>query len=141
MTDYLTSNCYKAEDIEPGLLIEETISRITTREFDDGSTKPIIHFESGKGVVLNQTRLRDLIRVFGSQDSDWIGQKVIISRGDAMFAGKKVPSVALKPIVADRVADESRQAIAPPSDGAPPSDDREFERRKQRRSPGATRIP
>jgi hypothetical protein len=122
MTEYLTSNYYRGEDIEPGGFIEETIARRTERLFD-GKTKPdpVIYFESGKGVVLNQTKLRDLIAAFGPNDANWIDQKVVIFRSTAPYQGKMVPAVGLKPVVSPQLAAERRKAIAQSEPPAPPS--------------------
>lgn len=67
MTDYLNSNLFNAAGIEPGVRIEATIVSVRDRDFEDGTTKPIIYTDYlGKGIVLNTTRLKALIAAWGS---------------------------------------------------------------------------
>jgi hypothetical protein len=111
MTDYLSSNYIRAEHLTTDVCIEAFIAAVRSREFEDGSVKPVIHIEDGRGVVLNQTRLKTLIGSFGPNSDNWIGKPIIISRGSTLYAGKTVPAVNIEPIVAPRVAAEPRKAI------------------------------
>jgi hypothetical protein len=54
-------------------------------------------------VVLNQTRLKELIGAFGPNSENWIGRSIILSRVQAMYAGKPLPAVKIEPIVAPRI--------------------------------------
>ena len=105
MTDYLNSNLFKAVDIESNVRIEATIVSVRDRDFEDGTTKPIIYTDYlGKGVVLNATRLKALIAAWGVNPDNLIGKKVVISRGVTKYQGNDVPCVEVEPVVADRIA-------------------------------------
>jgi hypothetical protein len=64
-TDFLNSNYFRAEDLDPNVVIETTIVSVRPREFEDGSKLVVYTDHQGKGVVLNQTRLKALITAFG----------------------------------------------------------------------------
>jgi hypothetical protein len=102
MTDFINSNYIKGEDIAQNVLIEATIASVKKKEFEDGE-KSVIALEDGRQVVLNQTRLKALIGAFGPNSENWIGKSVILSRVQAMYAGKPLPAVKIEPIVAPRI--------------------------------------
>jgi hypothetical protein len=104
MTDFLTSNLINALSLEPKVKIEASIVSVRPREFEDGTTKAVIYLDfEGKGVVLNQTRLKALIAAFGTSPNNLIGKTVIISRGMTKYQGRDVPCVDIEPVVADRI--------------------------------------
>jgi hypothetical protein len=133
MTDYLTSNYLKAADLKPGVLIEAKIVSVRPVDFEDGTTKPVIYTDyMGKGIVLNQTRLKALIAAWGPNPDNLIGKTIIISQGRTMYAGEEVDAVVIKPVVADRIATHGatvaaignrreplKQSVAPPIDRVP----------------------
>jgi hypothetical protein len=122
MNNYLTSNYVKAEDLEAGVAIEARIASVTVREFeekDDIITKPVIRFDDGRGVVLNQTRLRAMIGGFGPNSANWLGREVIVRRGQTLYQGRSVAAVELEPIVAPRL--EGGGQPAPAIEGPKPS--------------------
>jgi hypothetical protein len=104
MNQYVTSSWYKAEDIEPGVKIEEVVSLVdeTTFEGDEYPT-PYLAFTTGKKVTLNQTRLGVMIRGFGPIDENWLGKTILVSRGEAPFGGKIVPAVKIEAVVPERL--------------------------------------
>ncbi len=136
MTDFLTSNLLNAAALEPNVKIEATIVSVRPREFEDGTTKAVIYTDYlGKGIVLNQTRLTALIAAFGTNADNLIGKAIIISQGDTTYSGKKVPCVAIEPVVAERIAAHGatvtaignqppKPSVAPPleHDGGPDDD-------------------
>jgi hypothetical protein len=127
MTDYLNSNLFNAAGIEPGVRIEAIIVSVRDRDFDDGTTKPIIYTDYlGKGVVLNATRLKALIAAWGVNPDNLIGKKVVISRGVTKYQGNDVPCVEVEPVVANRIGTRGATVTAigghrePPKPSAPP---------------------
>jgi hypothetical protein len=61
--------------------------------------KWVVYFhETDAGVVLNSTRLSQLVEAFGSNDSDaWVNGKITVyCDPDIRYAGKKVGGVAFK---------------------------------------------
>jgi hypothetical protein len=132
-TDFLNSNYFRAEDLDPSVLIETTIVSVRTRDFDDGSHKLIVYTDhQGQGVVLNQTRLKTMIAAFGSNFDNWSGKKIVIRRGSTLYSGKQTPAIVVEPVVPTRIAAEQRQgriaiesgksaAIEPLSEINPPS--------------------
>jgi hypothetical protein len=68
MTSFLNANYIRAEDLQENVLLEKIICEVKSKDFDeDGEvvTKPVIAFEDGSQLVLNQTRLRVLIGAHG----------------------------------------------------------------------------
>jgi hypothetical protein len=109
-TDFLNSNYFRAEDLDPSVLIETTIVSVRPRDFDDGSHKLVVYTDhQGQGVVLNQTRLKTIIAAFGANIDNWPGKKIVIRRGSTMYSGKPTPAVVVEPVVPTRIAAEPRQ--------------------------------
>jgi hypothetical protein len=127
MTKYLNSNLFNAAGIEPGVRIEATIVSIRDREFDGGETKPVIYTDYlGKGLVLNQTRLKTGIAAWGPNPDNWIDKSIVISRGKTVFKGEETDCVVMEPVVANRIATRGATVTAigghrePPKPSAAP---------------------
>jgi hypothetical protein len=113
MTKYLNSNLFNAKGIEPGVRIEATIVSIRDREFEGGETKPVIYTDYlGKGLVLNQTRLKAGIAAWGPNPDNWIGKSIVISLGETTYAGEATGCVVMEPVVANRIATHSATVTA-----------------------------
>ena len=92
-------------------------------EFEDSGERKLVIYTNheGRGVVLNQTRLKTLIAAFGPQSDNWLGREIAILRGTTTFSGKHVPAIVIEPMVAERIAARRvtpEPSIMPPS--APP---------------------
>jgi hypothetical protein len=104
LTDFLTSNLINAAGLDPNVKIEAAIVSVRPREFEDGTTKPVIYTDHlGQGLVLNQTRLKAGIAAWGPNPDNWIGKIIIISQGMTTYAGKETPCVVMEPVVANRL--------------------------------------
>jgi hypothetical protein len=105
-TNFLTSNYLSAKLIEPGLKIDAVIVSAGPVEFEDsGETKLVLRLDyQGKGLVLNQTRLKQCIAAWGPSYANWIGEKLTIWRGKDKFGGEPVDAVAIEPITEGRIA-------------------------------------
>jgi hypothetical protein len=108
-TDFLNSNYYRAEDLDPHVRIETTIVDVRRREFDDGTKLVAYTDHQGKGVVLNQTRLKAMITAFGPNFDNWPGKKIIICQGPTVYSGKPAQAIVVEPVVPTRIAAEPRQ--------------------------------
>jgi hypothetical protein len=116
MTSFLNANYIRAEDLQENVLLEKIICEVKSKDFDeDGEvvTKPVIAFEDGSQLVLNQTRLRVLLGAYGPNANNWLGKTITISRGKTPYAGKPVPCVVIEPILAARIA--AAKASEPPA--------------------------
>ena len=111
-TDFLNSNYFTAENLDPNVLIETAIVSVRPREFEDGSLKLVVYTDHvGKGVVLNQTRLKTMIAAFGPNFDGWAGKQIIISKGSTVYSGKTVPAIVVEPVVPTRIAAVPRSAL------------------------------
>ena len=123
MNTFYTSNYYVAEEMEEGVLIEAIVEEVGPKDFDEQGeivSKAVVRFDTGKAAVLNQTRLRAMIAGFGPHSENWIGRKIIISKGMTHYSGRPVPCVVLEPIVRPRHeggGGQSAQVEGPPKSG------------------------
>lgn len=115
-TDIFPSKSLKAEDlgtVEPVV----TIAKVTTQSFDDGSRKPVIHFDGkDKTLVCNKTNWNAIVEITGQEDSEfWTGHriKLVVARVD--FQGKRVPAIRVEPAPSRTVAAQRAAAPPPPS--------------------------
>jgi hypothetical protein len=120
-TDFLNSNFFKGEGIEPNVRIETTIASWRSREFDDGIKLVVYTDYQAKGVVFNQTKLTTMIDAYGPNLDNWIGKPIVISRGVTQYAGKDVACVVVEPVVAARIAAEPRRPRPVITSGKPPT--------------------
>jgi hypothetical protein len=118
MTDFINSNYLRAEDLDPNVRIEATIAAVRSREFEDGSVKPVVFLGDGRGVVLNQSRLKGMIAAYGLESDNWVGRAVVVSRGTTLYQGKSVPAIMVDPVVATRIGAEQRPALEEPRRGS-----------------------
>lgn len=103
----------KAEDLN-GVEPVVTIERVTTQTFDDGSKKPVIHFQGKeKTLVCNKTNWNAIVEITGEEDSDnWTGQRIKLIVAKVDFQGKRVPAI--------RVEAPPRAATRPTAPPPPP---------------------
>ncbi len=65
--------------------------------------KPVATFDDGSKLSLNGTNVSTLIRAFGKNDEDWIGQRIELYAGTLRYNGNDNPAVlvrALNPLPA-----------------------------------------
>lgn len=105
-TDYLNSNFLSGDTLEPNVIIEAAIVSARSHQFEEEEKEKLVIYldYEGKGVVLNQTRTKALIRAYGINTDNWIGKPIKVFRGETMYAGKTVPCVVIEPIVATQIA-------------------------------------
>jgi hypothetical protein len=125
--DFLTSNLINAEMLDPNVRIEATIAAVRPHEYKDGTTKLVVYTDyQAMGVVLNQGRLKAMIRAFGvNYATHWVGKKIVIYQGDTTYQAKAVKGVMIEPIVATRIGTAPKPRLttvnnAPSYDDVPP---------------------
>ena len=69
MSKYASSSFIKVDDLVEGPE-EQVIAEIAEGKFE----KPVLTFDDGSKLSLNATNTRALIKAFGPNDKDWIGQ-------------------------------------------------------------------
>jgi hypothetical protein len=110
------SGFLKAEDLDPNVRYEATITGVGVHDFEDtGERKPYVDLDILKKCVLNQTRLTECGMAWGWNSDLWIGQKIIVIQGETPYGGKMVPCIVFEPITTTRLAAEpARPQIATP---------------------------
>jgi hypothetical protein len=61
--------------------------------------KLVLVFTNGLRFSLNVTNITEMIKAFGSETDDWIGERVELYAGEAPYQKKMVPSVRLTPLM------------------------------------------
>jgi hypothetical protein len=98
MSRYASSTFIKVDNLAEGPE-EKVIAGIGEGKYE----KPVVTFTDGTKLSLNGTNVGTLIRAFGKNDEDWIGQRIEVFAGTVCFNGKDTDSVlvrALNPLPA-----------------------------------------
>ena len=98
MSRYASSGFIKVEDLTDGPK-QKVIIDIEEGRYD----KPVATFEDASKLSLNGTNVGTLIRAFGINDQDWIGQRIELYTGTLRYNGNDNPAVlvrALNPLSA-----------------------------------------
>jgi hypothetical protein len=116
MTKYAGQSFVKLDDVRDGP-IQEQIAAFGMGKFD----RPVLTFENGDALSLNQTNVRVLIRAYGKDGRSWIGHTVELYAGETEFEGKTQQSVLISPVSKPTqeqaaVATKRDAAIVPPHD-------------------------
>jgi hypothetical protein len=112
MSRYASSSFIKVDDLVDGPE-RKVISEIGEGRYE----KPVATFDDGSKLSLNGTNVGTLIRAFGKNDEDWVGQSIELYAGTLRYNGDDNPAVlvrALNPL--------SAAARTPPKP-QPPFDD------------------
>jgi hypothetical protein len=91
MSKYASSSFIKVDDLADGPE-QKVITKIGEGRYE----KPVATFEDGSKLSLNGTNVRTLIRDFGPNDEDWIGQRIEVCAGTVRFNGKDTDSVLVR---------------------------------------------
>ena len=96
INDFFPSSLNAADLAEPTTY---TIKKWDLHDFEEGGQterKARIFFEeTERYVVLNSTRRRKLVDLFGADPEKWNGQKVVVYKGTTMFQGRETDCVSL----------------------------------------------
>ena len=93
MSRYASSSFIKVDDLADGSE-RKVIAEIGEGRFE----KPVATFDDGSKLSLNGTNVGTLIRAFGKNDQDWIGQRVELYAGTLRYNGNDNPAVLVRPL-------------------------------------------
>ena len=93
MSKYASSSFIKVDDLADGSE-RKVIAEIGEGRFE----KPVATFDDGSKLSLNGTNVGTLIRAFGKNDQDWIGQRVELYAGTLRYNGNDNPAVLVRPL-------------------------------------------
>jgi len=93
------SKYVQASDLKPqGATV--TIDRVVMEDVGQGSdkkTKPVLYFKNAsKAMVLNSTNDATINELFGDDDRDWHGQKIVLYPTTTTFGTKTVPCIRVR---------------------------------------------
>jgi hypothetical protein len=98
MSRYASSSFIKVDDLADGPE-QKVITEIGEGRYE----KPVATFDDGSKLSLNGTNVSTLIRAFGKNDEDWVGQKIELYAGTLRYNGVDNAAVlvrALNPVPA-----------------------------------------
>ena len=93
MSKYCAHRYIKVDDVRDGP-IQERIVAFGLGKYD----RPVLEFENGDSLTLNSTNVRTLIKAYGNDGEDWIGQVIELTLGNTTFEGESIKSVIARPI-------------------------------------------
>jgi hypothetical protein len=118
MLKYAGGVYVRVEDIRESGPKRVRIEGVVDGQFD----KPVAAFSDGTSLTLNLTNVRILIRSYGQESRDWIGQEVELYIGPTTYQGRVQDSILVKPISAPIPLSE-RKALKPVKPAKPPIED------------------
>ena len=122
--DFLPGDFLNAAAIPAGVRIQAKVTKVVPHKFDDG-LKLVVYTDATKGVPLNKTRGLVMINAFGLDYNSWVGQEIVVYRGETRYGGQRVPSVEIEAVGATAITVERRSAItgrlAGAGNGQPPA--------------------
>jgi hypothetical protein len=119
MTKYAGDVYLRVEDIRKSGPKQVRIEGVEEGQFD----KPVATFDDGTSLALNQTNVRNLIRPYGPESSDWIGRVVELYIGPTTYQGRLQDSILIKSI-SPPIPLSERKRLKPPEPAlTPPIDD------------------
>jgi hypothetical protein len=94
------SRYLKAADLQD-VTHDVTIDRVevgTVGEGGDEQERPILFFvEIGKGLCLNVTNAKRIIKLYGDDSDTWAGKRITIYPSECDYKGETVPCIRVKP--------------------------------------------
>jgi hypothetical protein len=93
MTKYAGSSFIGLDDVQGGPF-RGTIAMVEHGSYD----KAVITFSTGPRFSLNVTNTQTLIKAWGDESDDWIGEKVELYAGTVTFKGEPQASVLVRPL-------------------------------------------
>jgi hypothetical protein len=79
--------------------------------------KLVLIFTNGLKFSLNVTNVTELIKAWGSETDDWVGEHVELYAGETLYEGKMVPSVRVTPLM--RATGEEKKPPRPKPKSSP----------------------
>jgi hypothetical protein len=118
MSRYASASFIKADDLTGGPE-QKVITEIGEGRYE----KPVATFDDGSKLSLNGTNVSTLIRAFGKNDEDWVGQKIELYAGTLRYNGVDNAAVlvrALNPVPAAARTPPKPQPLRDDLDGEIP---------------------
>jgi hypothetical protein len=120
------SKYVQASDLKPeGVTV--VIDKVRMEEVGQGADKkmkPVMSFKNAsKSMVLNNTNDATINELFGDDDRDWQGQKIVLYPSTTPFQGKTVPCVrvrAVDKVIERNVAEENEDPAPKPKKKSKP---------------------
>jgi hypothetical protein len=116
MSKYAGSSFIGYDDVEGGPF-RGTVAMVEHGSYD----KAVITFSSGQRFSLNVTNTQILIKAWGDESDDWVGEKVELYTGTVKFKGEDQPSVLVRPL--ERKPGEKKAKPPKPKGGPVSMDD------------------
>jgi hypothetical protein len=91
MSRYASSSFIKVDDLADG-----PEQKVITEVGEGRYEKPVATFDDGSKLSLNGTNVGTLIRAFGKNDQDWIGQRIELYTGTLRYNGNDNPAVLVR---------------------------------------------
>jgi hypothetical protein len=113
MSKYAGSSFIKLEDVELGPL-REVIEGVKQGQYD----KAVIEFESGRQFSLNVTNVQALIKAFGKESRDWLGETVELYPGKTKYQGELTDSVLVRAVTSEAGGEKKPSPKQPPGGGS-----------------------
>lgn len=119
------SKWIRASDIK-GREVNVTIAAIGTENFQDGSSKPTLHFVGkDKGMVLNRVNATMIAEVYGPETDAWVGKSVtlytmLVQGPSGMTDGIRVRIAGGQTAIADPAGDQAKAEAVPELDDDTP---------------------
>ena len=101
MSNYMGAAFIKYEDVAAAPR-HEKIALVYEGDYD----RPVLKFEGGDQFTLNKTNVRTLVRTYGKNPHNWVGQIVELYAGSTVYSGQEKQSVLVKPISQPRPSDK-----------------------------------
>jgi hypothetical protein len=117
MSQYAGSAFIKLSDVE-GHPIRATIVGVSQGKWD----KPNLLLSDGSKFSANKQNCRILLRAYGKDDADWIGQEIELFAGEIEFQKEMKPAVVVRPISSPTVAPQANGDDSEPDGDKPKAD-------------------
>jgi hypothetical protein len=101
MRKFSGTSYVKLDDVEAGP-IQATIVAIKVGNFG----KPDLTLDSGRKFSVNTGNNQILVKAFGDNSDDWLGQEIELFLGTTKYQGKDQDSVVVRPLTSGRPAAE-----------------------------------
>jgi hypothetical protein len=108
MSKYAGAAFLGLDDVQDGPIRGE-IASVELGNYD----KPVLTLGNGFRFSLNVTNTQTLIKAWGSESDDWIGERVELYAGETKYQGETKPSVLVRPLASE--PDDKKKTAATPT--------------------------
>ena len=109
----------KGDDIEPGetVTIKEVRDELVGMDQD---CKPVMYLEEyDRGIVLNKTNAKAVVRVYGDDETTWPGKQLVLRTEPVSFKGETTNAIRMQAAPAPRKKKEAAEVAASLDDEIP----------------------